>query len=393
MAKTPLAEESALFRDLERLAAAGGHREVLDGLARLPANVREGRTRSALLAAEAHGRLGEHAAAVRWADLARTLARTRGEPHAELRALNYQGLIALRHGAVAEADRHFTAALEMARALREHTTEARCLNNLGILANIRGEPEAALASYRLALVAYQQVGHVRGIAETYHNIGISLRDQGNARAALGAAEEAVRFATQAGDEQLVALATTGRAELHVALGDPAFAAAELQQAAERYTRVGFQAGLPEVWRVQAAVARATRDVPAAIGLLVKAAKLARELGSSATLADIERDLSEALASKGDADGARQARDRALALSAVRPAGSAASASLAGAPGAAGAPAVVTTGDSTVIILGNDTVIVRGAQLVLREIELKRVEAAACDNIEGNGDCEEFETGA
>jgi len=83
----------------------------------------------------------------------------------------------------------------------------------------------------------------------------------------------------------------------------------------------------------------------------------------------------------------------LALSSVRPAGSAASASLAGAPGAAGAPAVVTTGDSTVIILGNDTVIVRGAQLVLREIELKRVEAAACDNIEGNGDCEEFETGA
>jgi len=63
---------------------------------------------------------------------------------------------------------------------------------------------------------------VRGIAETYHNIGISLRDQGNSRAALGAAEEALRFATQAGDEQLVALATTGRAELHVALGDPAF---------------------------------------------------------------------------------------------------------------------------------------------------------------------------
>ena len=248
-----------------------------------------------------------------WAELARTLARTRGERHAELRARNYQGLIALRHGDGDEAEGHFVAALEMARSLADHTTEARCLNNLGILANIRGDHETALASYRLALVAYQQVGYVRGIAETYHNIGISLRDQGNARAALGAAEEAARFATQAGDQQLVALATTGRAELHVALGDPAFAAAELQQAAERYTRVGFQAGLPEVWRVQAAVARATRDVPAAIGLLLKAAKLARELGSSDTLADIERDLSEALASKGDADGARQARDRALAL--------------------------------------------------------------------------------
>ena len=80
----------------------------------------------------------------------------------------------------------------------------------------------------------------------------------------------------------------------------------------------------------------------------------------------------------------------LALSSVRPNGITASASLSG---AGASPAVVTAGDSTLIILGNDTVIVRSAQFVLREIELKRVEAVACDNIEGNGDCEEFETGA
>lgn len=82
----------------------------------------------------------------------------------------------------------------------------------------------------------------------------------------------------------------------------------------------------------------------------------------------------------------------LAVSSVRPAGATPSASLVGTPGVAGAPAVVTAGDSTLIIMGNDTVIVRSAQLVLREIELKRAETAACDNIAGNGDCEEFETG-
>ena len=55
--------------------------------------------------------------------------------------------------------------------------------------------------------------------------------------------------------------------------------------------------------------------------------------------------------------------------------------------------VATTGDSTVIALGNDSVIVRSAELVLRKIELKRVEVAACDAVMENGDCEEFETGA
>jgi hypothetical protein len=58
-----------------------------------------------------------------------------------------------------------------------------------------------------------------------------------------------------------------------------------------------------------------------------------------------------------------------------------------------APSVVATGDSTVIALGNDTVIVRTAELVLREVELKRADVAACDAVEGNDDCEEFETGA
>ena len=72
--------------------------------------------------------------------------------------------------------------------------------------------------------------------------------------------------------------------------------------------------------------------------------------------------------------------------------------------------VLQSGDSTVIALGNDSVIVRGVDLVLRKIELKPVEAAACegeheDGMEhdsagmedstqeaGQENCEEVETG-
>jgi hypothetical protein len=79
----------------------------------------------------------------------------------------------------------------------------------------------------------------------------------------------------------------------------------------------------------------------------------------------------------------------LALSSVRPGAPIASAGVAS---VAGAPAVVTAGDSTVIVMGNDTIVLRSVELVLREIELKRVEAAACDSVDGNGDCEEFEAG-
>jgi len=307
------ADEWAFFREIEGWSAAGRHRDVLEALQSLPSDIREGRSRSALLAAEANGRLGNYAEAARWADLAGTLARTRGDAHAELRARNYRGAIALRHGDVTDAETHFSAGLEMARALHDHTAEARALNNLGILANIRGDAEAALAHYRRALAAYQRVALVRGMAETYHNLGTSLRDQANPQAALGAAEEAVRLATEAGDEQLIALSITGRAELHVMLGDPALAAVELQRAEARYTRIGFRAGLPEVWRVRARVARATGDLGTAVSLLTRAAALGVELGSTDTVADIERDLSGALQASGDVAGADAARKRAVQL--------------------------------------------------------------------------------
>lgn len=57
-----------------------------------------------------------------------------------------------------------------------------------------------------------------------------------------------------------------------------------------------------------------------------------------------------------------------------------------------APAVVAAGDTTIIALGNDTIILRSVDVVLRKIEMKRVEAASCDSIPDNGDCEEFEAG-
>lgn len=79
----------------------------------------------------------------------------------------------------------------------------------------------------------------------------------------------------------------------------------------------------------------------------------------------------------------------LSLTTAHPSG----APLAAAPaGISAAPQVTTAGDSTVITLGNDTIFLRSVELVLREIELKPVEDAACDTVGGDDGCEDFETG-
>ena len=305
-----LADESALLRELDALAAAGRYQEVLERLAALPAATAAGRTPIALHAAQAHGRLGAYAEAERWATAALESARARGEQHAELRARHYHAAIALNRGNLDEAEQHFAAALEMARTLRDPAAEARCFNNLGIIAFLRGNPKAALTNYQPALAAYQRAGLLRGLAETHHNIGISHRHLGDFRGAIEAAEQAARLARQVNDDSLVGLVLTGRAEIHLAMGDAALADVELEAAEQAYRRVQFRSGLAEVWRVRAGVARARGDVAAAVQLLREAAELA---ATAEVLSATERDLGAALEAAGDRAGARAARERALAI--------------------------------------------------------------------------------
>ena len=310
---TPLAEESGLLAQLRAAAEQGRYDDVLERLRALPPSTIEGSTAFALLAAESHGRVGHYAEAQRWTDLALAVARARGERQAELRALNYRGAIALSRGDVDAAERLFAEAVDLARAIQDHVVEARCLNNMGIIAFFRGYVESALAHYHLALAAYQQAGLVRGMAETHHNIGNSWRHRGDYGQALDAAEQSVRLAMQLQDDSLLGLALMGRAETHLLVGDLDLAAAELERVAEAYGRVHFEALLPELWRLQAAVARARADLPGALRLLERASQFATTQGAAEMLAGIERDLGGALEASGDRAGARAARERAAAL--------------------------------------------------------------------------------
>lgn len=309
----PLADESTLLRELQGLARQGRYREVVDRITALPSGVAEARSPLALLAAEAFGRLGEQDGAARWAARALELALNKLDTPTELRSVHLQGAIAWQRGALDEAERHFQRVLELARTLRDVAAEARAFNNLGILQNLRGDPEDALATYQLALAAYQQAGNLRGIAETHTNLEISWLALGNARRARDAADEAVRLAREVGDATLIAVALVARAEANLALGDPDLAGAELLLAEEMYVGVRFTAGLAEVRRLQAAVARARQDLPEARRLLDAAGTLSSQGASLDTQGEIERDLGDVLAALGDRAGARAARERALEL--------------------------------------------------------------------------------
>jgi hypothetical protein len=64
-----------------------------------------------------------------------------------------------------------------------------------------------------------------------------------------------------------------------------------------------------------------------------------------------------------------------------------------AAGASGAQALAgTLADTLVVAVGNDTLRITSVELVLREVELKRLGVEDCDSTAADDDCEEFETG-
>lgn len=57
-----------------------------------------------------------------------------------------------------------------------------------------------------------------------------------------------------------------------------------------------------------------------------------------------------------------------------------------------APGMAAAGGPEILAAGSDTIVVTSVQMVLREIELERVGASACDSTALAEDCEEFEVG-
>jgi len=308
-----LADESALLTELRGLLARGQARDAAQRLAELAGTPQATRAPFALLAAEAAGRLGLYAEAERAALTALAVAQDTGEATTAARAWNIRGAVALERGDTALAEECFSACLAAARAETDATIAARALNNLGILANLRGAHTEALTNYQLALAAYQQAGDARGVAQTHHNIGITRRDLADLAGGLESAEHAVRLANQSGDSALWAQALLGRAEMHLATGDAALAAAQIARARTTYANLDHPVGLAEALRLEAAVAAHQGDPSRGETLLREAAALAERQGSAHTLAEILRDLGATAARRGDAATAAAARARAIAL--------------------------------------------------------------------------------
>jgi tetratricopeptide (TPR) repeat protein len=307
----PPSPDDSLLADARAHAAAGAWRELRALLERSPRA--EAHPELAVLLVEALLWTAEPREARR--RLAEALPAIEREGGASLvrRATNLRGAGALQLGELAEAEAAFARALELARYDGDDLLAARATNNLAIIANVRGERDEALALYQLAVAAYQRVGDPRGLASTFHNMAITFRDLGRLDTADEYERRAIEFAREGGDDRLVAMARTGRAELSLRQGDPALAAAGARRAAQDFAVLPEPVGEANALRLLGAAGLELGRLDDASTALDRALALAVEHGSAVIEAEARASRAELAAAGESLDEARREASRAIEI--------------------------------------------------------------------------------
>ena len=310
MIDAPMPDEP--LRTARERAAAGAWAEVRTLLYR-EAEAARGSAELTTLLGEALLRTGHAREARSWLDEAVPRLERTGDRAALRRVVNLAGAAGFELGDVAAAELHFGRALELGRADGDDLLVARATNNLGAIADLRGQRREALALFQLALPAYQRLGHPLGLAQSWHNMAIAYRHLGDAGSADECELRAIEFAREAESRQLAAMAQVGRAELCLARGDAALAAAQARRAANEFADIPDPAREADALRLAGTAALAIGDLDAAREAVERAVSLAEAHGSALIEAESRRARSAVRARSGDPEGARDDAARAAAL--------------------------------------------------------------------------------
>ncbi|MGH7587537.1 MAG: tetratricopeptide repeat protein [Gemmatimonadota bacterium] len=251
----PSARPGGWARALEDMVARGRYAVALETFHGLDPAGREDPNVS-LQAARAASYVGELETARSLAGTALASFDSRKDERGRMGAVNLEGAIAFERGEYRAAGESFREAFELAVRVEDYRMIARSLNNLASIAFVEGRAPLAVNYYRSALLAYRRLRDYRGQAETFCNLGIVERLAGQYDASELAFEDAVHHAGLDGDPYLLALAWTGRAELHVERGLLAEASRDLVRADELAALAGDEIGRTEIGRIRALLALA-----------------------------------------------------------------------------------------------------------------------------------------
>lgn len=334
--------------------AAGNGNQALDTLHRaeqMPALIGAD-PRMQLLASTVEESLGQHAAALRDAEVVLTAAHQRGATQlmaqaqgARATALESLGKVDLAMQASQEAQRLFAQAGDIedeainlvgtGNLLEDHARydeaktcylKARTIfsetgdeahaalaeNDLGIVADDVGDPQEALAHYTRSLETLQRVGDKQRIPLELNNIGIVQKELSQPDAAKRSFQQALHLLDQLHDKRRVAQEYNNLGFLSIAQGELDEAEHEFQQAFQIYSSFGQVAGTIYSVSGLAHVAWNRGQLDEAHARYQEAIRIARQIPEVKQVAIALRSDAHVLHDRGDEESARKELAQSLA---------------------------------------------------------------------------------
>jgi len=242
------------------------------------------------------------------------LARQTGDKRATARSLANIGLIYVQQADLTAGKKMYAEALEAFREIGDKHGMEVVTANTGNIYYTEGRPGDALAQYKDALVLARQVGHRSSEASDIHNMGDVLVEQGDLQSALQMYQQAVAIQREIDDKSNYAASLVSIGKLRQYKGDSEAARKMYEEALALQRQLGEKGS---VALTQLAVGELDCDSGKASEAETLAREAVQEFQAEKELdSEIPSEtlLSRSLRLQGKLDDAKQAMDRALALS-------------------------------------------------------------------------------
>ncbi len=261
---------------------------------------------------------GELEQALRAAREALEIRRNHGDTRGEAVSLSTLGLIEHARGNLGRAEQSFRASLEIRESIGDRAGVMQSFNALGVVAFERGDVERAESAWRAALQEGRKMADRRTQTFVLNNLGEALGKSGRFDEAMACLEEARALAHELGDRRAIAEIERNLGLIALERGDENAAeilhcALEMAKAYGSKEAIALAHRAIGQLRAQTLVQLGDHSDRRAEESFLIAIDLFREIGDEKDAARALLDLGQHLATRGDAETAKERLREARAI--------------------------------------------------------------------------------
>jgi putative nucleotidyltransferase with HDIG domain len=186
---------------------------------------------------------------------AQHLSRARGDTSGVAHAVNQMATANLQRGDLDSAEALYHKAHALAEAAADAPLEAMVVQNLGIVAGLRGNLDAALGHYQLSLCAYRDLELAEYVGPVLNNMAMAYASLERWPEAERCYDEALAETRRSGDRAASRMIEINRAEMWLARGELARAAAASETVLAEARGAADQRALGEISKQLGVAAR------------------------------------------------------------------------------------------------------------------------------------------